>query len=94
MGLDLSAQLENGRRWRWFGAPVAEVIGYDNTSPHEAELFNGILKTVCFAGRKTALADFIRRAAPTQTVSFPKPHISSPSYRLDLAPVGYMASAS
>lgn len=51
VGLDLSGQLEDGRRWRWFGAPVAQAIGYENTPPREAELFDRILETVCFEAR-------------------------------------------
>jgi hypothetical protein len=51
VGLDLSGQLENGRRWRWFGAPIAEAIGYENTPPREAELFDRVLETVCFDGQ-------------------------------------------
>jgi len=51
VGLDLSGQLEDGRRWRWFGAPVAEAIGYDHAPPREAELFVRILDTVCYQGR-------------------------------------------
>jgi hypothetical protein len=51
IGLDVSGELQDGRRWRWFGAPVAEAIGYEHTPPHKAEMFDQILETVCFDGR-------------------------------------------
>jgi len=51
VGLDLAGQLESGRRWRWFGAPVAQAISYENTPLREAELFDRILETVCFNER-------------------------------------------
>jgi hypothetical protein len=51
VGLDISGRLENGDRWLWFGAPVAEAIGCENTPRNEADLFDRILDTVCFGAR-------------------------------------------
>ena len=51
VGLDLVGQLRNGQRWRWLGASVAEAISYENASPEQAEYFDRILNSICFAAR-------------------------------------------
>jgi hypothetical protein len=52
VGLDLAGQLSDGRRWRWFGAPIAEAISYENATPVEAEFFDRILDSVCVHSEK------------------------------------------
>ena len=51
VGLDLSGRYQTGRRWRWIGAPVAHAISYEDATPDEAEYFDRILESVCYASR-------------------------------------------
>jgi hypothetical protein len=51
VGLDVSGQLDDGTYWRWFGAPVADAISYENASLDEAKFFDGVLESVCFGAR-------------------------------------------
>ena len=51
VGLDLSGRYQTGRRWRWIGAPVAAAISYEDATPDEAEYFDRILESVCYASR-------------------------------------------
>jgi len=51
VGLDLSGELNDGRRWRWIGAPLAAAVSYENASPEVADFFDRILDSVCYAGR-------------------------------------------
>ncbi len=50
VGLDLAGQTADGRRWRWFGAPISEAISYESATAVEAAEFDRIIDTVCFAG--------------------------------------------
>jgi hypothetical protein len=50
-GLDLSGISQTGRRWRWIGAPVADAISYEDAAPEDAEYFDRILDSICFASR-------------------------------------------
>jgi hypothetical protein len=51
VGLDLSGQLSDGRRWRWVGAPLADAVSYESAAPDEAEFFDRVLDSVCFGVR-------------------------------------------
>lgn len=51
IGLDLAGQLSDGRRWRWFGAPLADAVSYESAAPEEAEYFDRVLDSICFGAR-------------------------------------------
>jgi hypothetical protein len=48
VGLDLSGQTKDGKRWRWIGAPVAYAIEYRNATPESADHFDKIIESACF----------------------------------------------
>ena len=51
VGLDLSGVSQTGRRWRWIGAPLADAISYEDAAPADAEYFDRILESACYAAR-------------------------------------------
>ena len=48
VGIDLSGRSNDGKYWRWFGAPVAEAIEYRGVSRESADYFDAIIETTCF----------------------------------------------
>ncbi len=48
IGLDLSGTSKDGTRWRWFGAPIAEAISYEEVTPEDADFFNRVIDSVCY----------------------------------------------
>lgn len=51
VGLDLSGHTNEGKYWRWVGAPVAEAIEYEAASRATADYFDKIISTLCYGSR-------------------------------------------
>ncbi len=48
VGFDLSGRNNEGKYWRWVGAPLALAIEYQTTSRESADYFDRIIATMCF----------------------------------------------
>jgi hypothetical protein len=48
VGLDLSGQTKDGKRWRWLGAPMMTAVEYQGATPESADSFDVIMQSACF----------------------------------------------
>jgi hypothetical protein len=48
VGLDLSGETKEGKRWRWVGAPINNAVEYSNSSQEAAAYFDQLIDTMCF----------------------------------------------
>jgi len=53
VGLDISAQTKDGKRWRWLGAPIASAIEYENAGADSADAFDRIMQSACYGSAIT-----------------------------------------
>jgi hypothetical protein len=52
IGLDLAGISKDGRRWRWIGAPISDALSYEDATANEADFFDRVLQSVCYAAQR------------------------------------------